>query len=72
MRRVTSGNSVSVRFSCSATAGGFPNIVVVQPYSALYSDSSMAVASVFSLVEFLVLHWGSSYVLGALSSALSD
>ena len=49
-----------------------PNIVVVQPYSALYSDSSMAVASVFSLVEFLVLHWDSSYVLGAVSSALND
>ena len=32
----------------------------------------MAVASVFSLVEFLVLRWGSSYVLGALSSALND
>jgi hypothetical protein len=32
----------------------------------------MAVASVLSLVEFLVLRWGSSYVLGALSSALND
>ena len=63
---------MSVPFSCSATPGGFPNIVVVQPHSAFYSDSSMAVASVLSLVEFLVLRWGSSYVLGALSSALND